>query len=320
MTLLHNWQTTPSDQHPLVRLGRLLQHAGYAYTTISPPSHRRVNAREHHASAHDLRGVFGWNRPFDASVVGPEILQLMDRAGILVADGSQYRSALRASTLGGQLYFHSAYPTHDVDSVFFGPDTYRYESVIGAALADGRPVMRAVDIGSGAGPGAVMVARARPQAQVWAVDINPRALALTALNARLAGVDNVQVALSNLLDGVEGQFDLIVANPPFMVDDDQRTYCHGGGELGEGLSHAIVDSAIARLAPGGRLVLYTCVAIIDGADPFRQQAGERLTAAGCQWQYRELDPDVFGGELGDDLHCHTDRIAAIALVATRTAA
>lgn len=319
MTLLHDWQATPSDQHPLVRLGRLLQHTGYAFTTISVPSHRRVNAREHNASAHDLRSVFGWNRPFDAGVVGPEILQLMDGAGILAAEGTQYRSALRASTLGGQLYFHSAYPTHDVDSVFFGPDTYRYEQVIATALADGRPVARAVDIGSGAGPGAILVARAHPQAQVWAVDINPRALALTALNARLAGVDNVQVALSDLLDGVDGQFDLIVANPPFMVDDDQRTYCHGGGELGEGLSHAIVDAAIARLAPGGQLVLYTCVAIIDGADPFRSQAGQRLTAAGCQWQYRELDPDVFGGELGDDLHRRTDRIAAIALVAVQPA-
>lgn len=319
MSLLHNWQASPSEHHPLVRLGRLLQQSGYAFTTISPPSHRRVNAREHHALAQDLRGVFGWNRPFEAATVSAEVLQLMDDVGILLAEDGQFRSALRASTLGGQLYFHSAYPTRDVDSVFFGPDTYRYEQVIAAALGANRPVMRAVDIGSGAGPGAVLVARAHPQALVWAVDINPRALALTALNAQLAGARNVRVAQSDLLKGVDGQFDLIVANPPFMMDDDQRTYCHGGGQLGEGLSHAIVDSAIERLAPGGQLVLYTCLPIIDGSDPFRQQAGARLTAAGCQWQYRELDPDVFGGELGDDLHRHTDRIAAVALVATRPA-
>ncbi|MDR7048958.1 methylase of polypeptide subunit release factors [Duganella sp. 3397] len=318
MTLLHNWQTAPTDDHPLVRLGRLLQNAGYQFTTISPPSHRRVNAREHHATAGDLRGVFGWNRPFEAALVGTEMLQLMDSAGILRVDGTLYRSGLRVSTLGGELYFHSAYPTHDVDSVFFGPDTYRYEQVIDSALAAGLPVARAVDIGSGAGPGAIKVARAHPQADVWAVDVNPAALALTALNAQLARRDNIQLAHSDVLTAVAGQFDLIVANPPFMVDDDQRTYCHGGGALGEGLSHAIVDSAIERLAPGGRLVLYTCVAIIDGADPFCQQAGARLDAAGMQWQYRELDPDVFGGELGDDIHRNTDRIAAIALVATRS--
>ncbi|MET0319958.1 MAG: methyltransferase [Duganella sp.] len=327
MTLLHDWQAKPTDDHPLVRLGRLLRQADYAFTTISNPSHRRVNAREHNATARDLRGVFGWNRPFTADVVGDEILQLMDAAGILAPDadwdqaqgGKRYRSALRASTAGAALYFHSAYPTHDVDSVFFGPDTYRYMQVVEAALATGAPIARAVDIGAGAGPGAMTVARAYPEAQVWGVDINPKALALTALNAQLAGLPNIDVALSDMLTGVDGQFDLIVANPPFMVDDDQRTYCHGGGELGEGLSHAIVDSAIARLAPGGRLVLYSCLPIIDGVDPFRQQAGARLTAAGFHWQYREIDPDVFGGELGDDIHRHTDRIAAISLIAARPA-
>jgi methylase of polypeptide subunit release factors len=327
MTLLHDWQATPTDDHPLVQLGQLLQQAGYAFTTISNPSHRRVNAREHNAVARDLRGVFGWNRPFAAGVVGDEVFRLMEATGILVedatADGAPgerlYRSALRASTAGGELYFHSAYPTHDVDSVFFGPDTYRFIQVIDAALASGEQVARAVDIGAGAGPGAMTVARAYPAAQVWAVDINPKSLAITALNAQLGGLSNVEVALSDMLAGVDGQFDLIVANPPFMVDDDQRTYCHGGGDLGEGLSHAIVDSAIARLAPGGRLVLYTCLPIIDGVDPFRQQAGGRLTAAGFQWQYREIDPDVFGGELGDNIHRNTDRIAAIALMATRPA-
>ncbi|MET0264887.1 MAG: class I SAM-dependent methyltransferase, partial [Duganella sp.] len=259
MTLLHDWQNAPTEDHPLVRLGRLLQSAGYAFTTISPPSHRRVNAREHNAAASDLRGVFGWNRPFDGALLEPEMLHLMDSAGILLADGARYRSALRASTLGGQLYFHSAYPTHDVDSVFFGPDTYRYQQVIDTALATTPPapvqVRRAADIGCGAAPGAVIVARHYPQAEVWGVDINPRALALAAVNVRVAGLENVRLARSDLLAALDGEFDLIVSNPPFMVDDDQRTYCHGGGSLGEGLSLSIVACAIERLAPGGQLVL-----------------------------------------------------------------
>lgn len=114
-------------------------------------------------------------------------------------------------------------------------------------------------------------------------------------------------------------FDLIAANPPFMVDADERIYCHGGGTLGEGLSLAIVEASLARLAPGGRLVLYTCVAIVDGADPFLARAAELADAARCTWRYRELDPDVFGGELGDELHtaANTERIAAVALIVTR---
>lgn len=321
MTLLHDWQTNPTEDHPLVRLGRLLQHAGYAFTTISPPSHRRVNAREHNAAASDLRGVFGWNRPFDGALLEPEMLHLMDSAGILLTDGARYRSALRASTLGGQLYFHSAYPTHDVDSVFFGPDTYRYQQVIDTALANSppAPVRRAADIGCGAAPGAVIVARHYPQAEVWGVDINPRALALAAVNVRVAGLENVQLARSDLLAALDGEFDLIVSNPPFMVDDDQRTYCHGGGSLGEGLSLSIVACAIKRLAPGGQLVLYTCVAMIDGSDPFMESCRAMLAAAGeaWNWHYQETDPDVFGGELGDDLHARTDRIAAVTLIIRR---
>ena len=341
MTLRHEWGALPTEDHPLVQLGRALQQAGYRFTTISTPSHRRVNAREGNALARDLRGVFGWSRPFADGAFDAHIMDLMARVGILQSDPEGWRSALRASTLGGDLYFHSAFPTDATDAVFFGPDTYRYAQVLEAALAETplAPVHRAVDIGCGAGPGAVTMARRLPQAQVWATDINPQALTLTALNAHLAGVANIIPAYVNLLDRVAQQapkhgaarsmdyeiwdetrgFDLIAANPPFMVDADERTYCHGGGALGEGLSLAIVEASLSQLAPGGRLVLYTCVAIVDGQDPFLARAADLVAAAGYTLRYRELDPDVFGGELGSELHtaANTDRIAAVYLVVTR---
>jgi SAM-dependent methyltransferase len=312
--------------HPaLLRLGIALQRDDYAFVTISTPSHRRVNGRPGNELATDARGVFGWNRSFNDQLLDTETMALMREAGILQHQDGMYKSALRVSTLEGRLYFHSAFPTREMDAVFFGPDTYRYAQVLQAELAmpgqsqSHMRIKRAVDIGCGAGPGALTIATLLPQAEVWAVDINPKALALTTVNAGLAGANNVHVAHSDLLRGVDGEFDLIAANPPFMMDADQRIYCHGGGDLGEGLSLDIVDCAAARLAPGGRLVLYTCVAIIDGADPFRERAGRLLDAAGCDWRYREIDPDVFGGELGGDGHEHTDRIAAVALVATRPA-
>lgn len=343
MTLRHEWEAIPTEDHPLVQLGRALQQADYRFTTISTPSHRRVNAREANALARDLRGVFGWSRPFADGVLDAPIMALMARAGILQSDPEGWRSALRASTLDDDLYFHSAFPTDATDAVFFGPDTYRYAQVLQAALAETplAPLHRVVDIGCGAGPGAVTMARRLPAAQVWATDINPQAIKLTALNAHLAGVGNITPAFANLLDGFarlpqahgtsrmrsteyEGRdetrgLDLIAANPPFMVDADERTYCHGGGALGEGLSLAIVEASLPKLAAGGRLVLYTCVAIVNGEDAFQARATDLAAAAGCTWRYRELDPDVFGGELGGELHmaANTDRIAAVALVVTR---
>jgi SAM-dependent methyltransferase len=303
----------------LLRLGAALQGGGYDFVTISTASHRRVNGRPGNEAATDPRGVFGWNRPFSELVPDAPTLALMREANIIQQREGIRKSALRASTLDGKLYFHSAFPTREADAVFFGPDTYRYAQVLHAELAPlaAAQVRRAIDIGCGAGPGALTLATLLPQAEVWAVDINPKALALTAVNAELAGATNLRIAHSDLLSGVEGQFDLIASNPPFMMDTGQRTYCHGGGELGEGLSLDIVASSAARLTPGGTLVLYTCVAIIEGADPFRERAAALLEAAGCDWRYREIDPDVFGGELGGAGHERTDRIAAVALVATR---
>lgn len=308
----------------LLQLGAALRAAGYAFTAVSPPSHRRVNERAGNEVARDLRGVFGWNRPFPDGLLEPHILQLMAEAGILQPHELGYRSALRAATLEGKLFFHSAFPTAQADAVFFGPDTYRYAGVLQAALGPQAPqavrlqARRAVDIGCGAGPGAVLLAQYLPHAEIWAVDINRQALALAAVNAELAGTAPLRLAHSDLLRGLESQFDLIVSNPPFMLDADERTYCHGGGALGEGLSLDIVDSAVERLTPGGTLLLYTCVAIVDGRDPFYTRLLDLLPAERFDWQYREIDPDVFGGELGRDAHARTgtDRIAAVALHAT----
>ncbi len=304
----------------LAELGRALKQHAYAFTTVTPATHARVNARESAAWAHDLPGILGWSRPFKAATPDPAILALMERAGVVDcdADSDTLRARLRASTLDGQLYFHSAYPTTAADAVFFGPDTYRFIRALRASLATlDMPVRRAADIGCGAGPGALTLALAYPCAEVIAVDINPAALVLTEVNASIAGAANLHALKSNLLREVEGQFDLIVSNPPYLLDGEQRAYRHGGGELGAGLSISIVDEALERLAPGGVLLLYTGVAIVANADPLRTALEPRLRDAGFLWSYEEIDPDVFGEELEHTAYASAERIAAVWLCATR---
>src|SRR5688572_28511082 len=109
--------------HPLARLGRLLQRGGYRFTTITPESHARVNARPGNERARSLRDVFGWSRPFDRNVLSKEMVDLLEEADAVAPDGT---SRVRFSTAGGLLFVHSAFPTTAPDSVFFGPDTYRY--------------------------------------------------------------------------------------------------------------------------------------------------------------------------------------------------
>ncbi len=296
----------------LLQLARAVQSTGYAFTTPTPATHARVNARPGSAWARDLAGVFGWSRPFREGLLPPGILALMREAGVLVPGDAGLRSAVRLSSLDGLLFVHSAYPTTAADSVFLGPDTYRFARAILAHLEKGVPVRRAVDIGCGAGPGAVLVARAHPDAEVLAIDINPSALRMTRVNAALAGVQ-VAAVESNLLSAVPGSFDLIVSNPPYLVDPDARAYRHGGGPLGAGLSLAILDAALERLAPGGTLLLYTGAAIVNGTDPFKTAALAHIGGSGAGWTYEELDPDVFGEELDGGAYATADRIAAVIL-------
>lgn len=302
----------------LLRLAVALKNRDYHFTAVTPATHARVNSRSGNEWAANIEGVFGWSRPFHADLLPQPLFRLMGAAGVAARHGDGWRSLVRMSTLHGQLFVHSAYPTVDTDAVFFGPDTCRFTSALIRHLAVRTdPVRRAVDIGCGAGPGAIAVALERPEAEVIAVDINEAALRLTAINARLASTPNVIPCRSNLLAAVEGEFDLIVANPPYLLDPSKRAYRHGGGGLGEGLSLAIVDAAMERLAPGGTLLLYTGTAIVGGVDHFRAAIRARVDRADMDREYCEIDPDVFGEELLEPAYAETDRIAAVLFTMTK---
>ncbi|HYE08309.1 MAG TPA: class I SAM-dependent methyltransferase [Planctomycetota bacterium] len=290
----------------LVALGRHLRRGGYRFTTITPESHRRVVARQADADARDLRDVFGWSRPFRAGTLDREAERLLGEAGCLRRlDDGRCASAVRWSTIGDALHLHSAYPTREADAVFLGPDTYRFVAALRALAPSAR---RVVDIGCGSGAGGL--ALSATSRSIVLADVNPRALAYARVTAELAGVA-AELVESDVLDGVAGAFDLVVANPPYLVDGAARRYRDGGGDHGGELSLRIAAQALRRLDRGGRLILYTASAIIAGRDVL----GERLTAlaraGGADCDYRELDPDVFGEELETAAYADVERIAVV---------
>jgi 16S rRNA (guanine1207-N2)-methyltransferase len=73
-----------------------------------------------------------------------------------------------------------------------------------------------LDLGSGYGPIAIALARRSPQAKVWAVDVNERALELTKANAETAGTTNIEAGLPEQVPA-EVRFDAIYSNPPVRV-------------------------------------------------------------------------------------------------------
>jgi len=309
---------TPFQANALLTLGTTLRQAGYRFMTVTPSTHRRINGRPGNEQARDLRDVFGWSRPFAPAVLPPGMLDLMASAGVLEGGGDELRSTVRASTLDDLLLFHSAFPTHADNAVFFGPDTYRFVGAMRRAFASADPApMRAVDVGCGSGAGALTVARAFPAADVIGADVNTTALALARVNAELNGVTGFTACESDLFAGVAGEVDLIVSNPPFVVDPDGRRYRHGGGERGAELSRRIVEEGLARLRPGGRLLLYTGVALSGTDDHFLDSIRARLDAECTSWSYEELDPDIFGGQLGEAGYEEVERIAAVWLQARK---
>lgn len=313
-----NDQTTASDR-ALAALLKHLRDASYEFTTVTPVTHGRVLANRRGKEAVCLRDVFGWSLPFPARVLQPALLEVLLEGGVLSREDDRlFRSRVRVASSGGDLFLHSAFPTAGHDAVFFGPDTCRFLNLIRDHLpapAAGEP-LRIADVGCGSGAGGIVAARLRVGSAVTLGDINPLALRYAAVNAAHAGVA-ATLALGDALSAVSGEFDVVLSNPPYLDDDAGRAYRHGGGDLGRALGVRLAAQGLKRLAPGGRLILYTGVAIVDGVDHFIRDMEPHLGEAGCTYTYAEIDPDVFGEELERPVYRHAERIAAVGLVAVK---
>jgi len=310
-----DFSTEGGADRALIWIGRELLNGGYRFTTITPASHAIIHARRA-KDTQDLRDIFGWSALFGQNDLPRELFDKLEESEAIESRDGQFRSKVRFSTLGGQIFAHSAFPTTEADAVFFGPDTYRFaralrHSIVMLALHRG---MRVLDVGAGSGAGglhaAFLLQNAAPD--VILSDINHRALRFSRINAELNGHADTTIIESDLYDAVDGTFDMIISNPPYLVDPLARTYRHGGGELGSALSVRIAEEGIARLRPGGRLLLYTGSAIVDGVDALYETLCERLADRPVRFSYDEIDPDVFGEELGQPPYDRADRIAAVA--------
>ncbi len=302
----------PPPSSPLVELGRELLRRGYRFTTITPETHRRVNA---HAPrlARSLRDVFGWSRPFEPETLRGALLDGLRAAGALEETPDGFRSQVRASSLGDYLFLHSAYPTTDANAVFFGPDTYRFCRAIERASLHAKSV---VDVGCGTGAGGIVAREAVQAARVVLADVNEEALTYARINAEINRVPEPEIVQSDVLASVTGDVNLVVANPPYMRDAACRTYRDGGGSLGERLAVRIAEESLARLTRGGTLLLYTGAAFVEGRDTFFDAVEPVLARANASFDYQEIDPDVFGEELDQPGYAAVERIAAVVLRAT----
>jgi methylase of polypeptide subunit release factors len=241
--------------------------------------------------------------------------ELLVLGGLLARVAGEFRSLVRFSTLGGMLFAHSAYPTVDSDAVFFGPDTYRFARAV-QWLADHVPDFHpetVIDVGAGSGAGGIFAASLFPgSCRTILADINSKALTFCEVNAALNHAE-VETCQSDVLTGVDAKGDLIISNPPYLVDASTRAYRHGGGHWGCALGARVLEEALGKLTDGGRLLLYTGAPIVNGTDMFRKAAESTLASRVRAFRYEEQDPDVFGEELDQPPYDCADRIATVVL-------
>lgn len=110
-----------------------------------------------------------------------------------------------------------------------------------------------LDIGCGWGPIALTLGLRSPEATVWAVDVNERALDLTRSNADSLGLTNVRAGMADDVPD-DQRFDLIWSNPPIRV--------------GKRVLHDLLLAWLPRLAPGG--VAYLVVQRNLGSDSLQR--------------------------------------------------
>jgi release factor glutamine methyltransferase len=154
----------------------------------------------------------------------------------------------------------------------------------------GSPQPRVLDVGVGSGAIALAIADEHPGARVLAVDRSADALALAAENlARSSFNGRVELRRSDLLAGVEGPFDLVVSNPPYVspaeydtLQPEIRLYEPREAVVGVGVGAEIAMEARAVLSSGGWLLL-------ECGDGQADELADQLAGLGYQDVMRTSD-------------------------------
>jgi methylase of polypeptide subunit release factors len=158
-----------------------------------------------------------------------------------------------------------------------------------ARLTVRRPAARALDLGTGCGLQALLLAR--HAAHVTAIDINPRATALARFNAALNSMSHIDVREGSWFGPVEGErFDTIACNPPYVISPDTSFTYRDGGLTRDHVSRMVIRESAKYLADGG-FATVLCNWIHDG--DWAAALGPWVDDTGCDalvLHYATVDP------------------------------
>ena len=144
-------------------------------------------------------------------------------------------------------------------------------------LIRGLETPRVLDVGTGSGAIALAIADEHPGAQVTAVDVSADALAVARENVARTGLP-VELEQRDVQDGLDGRYDLVVSNPPYvshadieLLDPEVRDWEPRIATVGEEHTELVARAARDVLEPGGWLVVE--IAATAGAQAARLLGG-----------------------------------------------
>jgi release factor glutamine methyltransferase len=145
------------------------------------------------------------------------------------------------------------------------PETEELVEFLDPEIKAQKSKVRIIDVGTGSGVIALSLAMKFAEAEIIATDISDDALLLAQENAVRLGLDHVQFLKGDLLENVDGTFDLIVANLPYISRHDRDHLAPEvlrdpevalfAGEKGDEILRQLIETAPSHLNAGGLLAL-----------------------------------------------------------------
>ena len=184
-----------------------------------------------------------------ADALGQATAELLTRISVVAIEGASLMPLIAVDAADDLLIAHDLVKADGVLSadhvIGLGPAPRTL-----AALTVRRIAGRVLDLGTGSGIHALLALR--HCASVIATDINPRALAYTRFNAALNRLPMPDIRQGSLFQPVADEaFDLIVANPPYVLSPDCSLQFRDSGLKGDELSRSVVRDAAEHLREGG---------------------------------------------------------------------
>jgi SAM-dependent methyltransferase len=228
------------------------------------------------------------------SALAPVALDTLLQTGLAELDDDVVRPLARISAYGGTLIASDLQRSPDPPDFVPGPNpaASRVER-----LTIRRPVRSALDVGAGSGLQALLAAA--HSERVVAVEINERALDYNRFSAVLNGVSNMDIRHGSWFEPVAGErFDLIVANPPYVVSPGSDVLYRDSGLPGDAVSRKLLEEAPAFLEEGGFAHLMGNWA--HGKDKaWRTPIEQVIEGSGCDallLKYSTLDPVAYAAQ------------------------